>query len=43
MRLARRFRPKVDTRLTRANTKKNAKRVAENLALLRKLSEKDAK
>ena len=40
MRLAKRFRPVVGTKTTKANEKKNAKRVAENAAVLKKLSEK---
>ena len=40
MRLAKRFRPVVGTKTTRANEKKNAKRVAANDALLKKLSGK---
>ena len=42
MRLANRFRPqKVYNRTTKANSKKNAKRVAANLALLAALAAAD--
>ena len=37
MRLAQRFRPRVSTKLTRANGKKQAKRVAANYALIQSL------
>lgn len=43
MRLANRFRPqKVYNRTTKANIKKNAKRVAANYAVLKALAEADA-
>jgi len=41
MRLARRFRPLRTSKLIRANTKKNAKRVAANIALLKALAAAD--
>ena len=40
MRLAKRFRPIVGKKTTRANEKKNAKRIAANEALLKKLAGK---
>ncbi len=46
MRLAQRFRPRVSTKLTRANGKKNAARIASNYAILKSLAaaaEKPAK
>lgn len=43
MRLAQRFRPRVSTKLTRANGKKSAERTAANYALLNKLAEADSK
>lgn len=40
MRLANRFRPqKVVNKTTKANTKKNAKRIANNYAVLKAVSE----
>ena len=41
MRLARRFRPLVSNKTTKANTKKNAKRIAANYAVLKAVSEKN--
>ena len=41
MRLAQRFRPRVSTKLTRANGKKQAKRVAANYALIAALAAKN--
>ena len=41
MRLARRFRPLVSNKTTKANTKKNAKRIAANKAVLDSLSKKN--
>ncbi len=43
MRLARRFRPLVSNKTTRANSKKNAKRIAANHAFIKALSEADTK
>ncbi len=40
MRLAQRFRPRVSTKLTRANGKKQAKRMAANHALVASLLKK---
>ncbi len=39
MRLAQRFRPRVSTKLTRANGKKQAKRIAANHALVKALKQ----
>ncbi|MBR4630431.1 MAG: hypothetical protein IKO57_08330 [Treponema sp.] len=43
MRLAQRFRPRVSTKLSRANGKKAAERIAANYALLNKLAAADSK
>ncbi|BDC95472.1 MULTISPECIES: hypothetical protein [Treponema] len=43
MRLAKRFRPVKSSKLKRANEKKNAQRVAANLALLKAHAEADRK
>lgn len=42
MRLAQRFRPYVSSKLKRANSKKNAKRIAANHALLKALAAADS-
>ena len=43
MRLARRFRPLVSNKTTRANSKKQSKRLAANYALLTALAATDSK
>ena len=43
MRLARRFRPLVSNKTTRANSKKNLKRLNANYALLASLAATDSK
>lgn len=43
MRLARRFRPLKSNKTTRANSKKNAKRIAANYAVLAAVTAADSK
>ena len=43
MRLARRFRPLTSNKTTRANSKKQAKRLAANYALITALAASDSK
>lgn len=43
MRLARRFRPLRTNKLIRANSRKNAKRISANYALLKAHAEADSK
>jgi len=43
MRLARRFRPITSNKTTRANSKKQAKRIAENYSVIRAMEEAASK
>lgn len=40
MRLAKRFRPTIVNATTKENSKKNAKRIADNLAIIKKAEKK---